>query len=129
MHFYAPKNNASDHSQSYVRHCAFTCYIHKCFIIDQTILHSPLYTTIHWLQQTSYCIHNDKSTSYILHTSLTLMKIQQYINPFFTAIYIFGPTLSTASFCIINGIVLFLILQKLAVPRVCNSSHAYVLPY
>ena len=35
---------------------------------------------------------------------------------------------STASFCKMNDIVLFLILQKLAVARVCNSSHDYVLP-
>ena len=40
-----------------------------------------------------------------------------------------GPTPITASFCIMNYIVLFLILQKLAVPRVCNSSHDYALPY
>ena len=39
------------------------------------------------------------------------------------------PTPSTASFSIMNDIVPFLILQKLAVPRVCNSSHDYVLPY
>ena len=32
------------------------------------------------------------------------------------------PTRGTASFCVMNGIVLFLILQKLAVPRECNSS-------
>ena len=38
------------------------------------------------------------------------------------------PTQSTANFCIMNDI-LFLILQRLAVPRVCNSSHDYVLPY
>ena len=35
------------------------------------------------------------------------------------------PTPSTASFCIMNDIVL----QKLAVLRVCNYSHDYVLPY
>ena len=39
------------------------------------------------------------------------------------------PSPSTASFCLMNDIVLIPILQKLAVPRVCNSSNDYVLPY
>ena len=44
--------------------------------------------------------------------------------------YIFvGLTPGTASFCIMNSIALFLILLKLAVPRMCNSSHDCVLPH
>ena len=39
------------------------------------------------------------------------------------------PSPSTASFCLMTDIVLIPILQKLAVPRVCNSSHDYVLLY
>ena len=55
------------------------------------------------------------------------LETSSKINPFITAKYIFEPTPSAASFCIMNNIVPLLILQNLAVPRVCNSSHVYVL--
>ena len=68
-------------------------------------------------------------TGYIVCTEISLYSnFKCYFTLSLLPNIFIEPPPSTTSFCIMNDIVLFLILQKLAVLLMCNSSHDYVLP-